>query len=61
MYPQIFVWTSLGSGLNKIIENNLKAPSFTELIFTQEIYMPIIGFIFLIFLGIIIKNIFYKN
>ena len=60
MFPQIFVWVSLGSGLNKIIENNLEPPSFTELIFSQEIYMPIFGFIFLVVLSITIKNIFYK-
>ena len=61
LYPQIFVWASLGAGLDKIIENNLEAPSLKELIFSQEIYMPILGFIFLMLLGILLKNIFYKN
>ena len=61
MYPQIFVWTSLGSGLENIIKNNLEAPSITQLLFSQEVYIPLFGFIFLIILGIIIKNIFYKN
>tara|TARA_B100001250_G_C19548432_1_gene677901 strand:+ start:52 stop:768 length:717 start_codon:yes stop_codon:yes gene_type:complete len=60
MYPQVFIWASLGSGLNKIIENNLKPPTFTELLFSPDIYIPIIGFIILLVIGIIIKNIFYR-
>jgi len=61
MYPQVFIWVSLGSGLNKIIKNNLEPPTLIELLFSQEIYIPIIGFIILFVIGIIIKNIFYKN
>ena len=61
MYPQFFIWVALGSGLGKIIENNLEAPSFAELLFLPDIYIPIIGFIFLLVIGIIFKNIFYKK
>ena len=61
MYPQFFIWVALGSGLDKIIENNLEAPSFAELLFSPDIYIPIIGFIFLLVIGIILKNIFYKE
>ena len=60
MYPQVFVAASLGSGLGKIIENNLQAPSIFELIFSSDIYIPILSFIFLLILGIIIKNLYYK-
>ncbi len=60
MYPQIFIWSSLGSGLGTIIENNLKAPSLIDLAFSTEIYMPIIGFIILLIFGLILKNKFYK-
>ena len=60
MYPQLFIWVALGSGLHKITENNLEAPSFAELLFSPDIYIPIIGFIFLLVIGIIFKNIFYK-
>tara|TARA_A100000164_G_scaffold255333_1_gene227503 strand:+ start:223 stop:939 length:717 start_codon:yes stop_codon:yes gene_type:complete len=59
-YPQTFVWASLGSGLANIIENNLNAPSFTELIVSPEIYIPVIGFVIILISGIIFKNIFYK-
>ena len=61
MYPQFFIWVTLGSGLDKIIKNNLEAPSFAELLFSPDIYIPIIGFIFLLVIGIIFKNIFYKE
>ena len=61
MYPQIFVWTALGEGLNKIIEKNFEAPSIYEILFSSEIYTPIIGFMILLVIGIIIKNIFYKQ
>ena len=61
MYPQIFLWTALGEGLNTIIEKNVEAPSIFEILFSSEIYVPIIGFLILLVIGIIIKNIFYKN
>ena len=61
MFPQIFVATSLGAGLGNIIENNLELPSFTDLIFSPDIFLPILGFIFLIVIGIIIKNFFYEK
>tara|TARA_B100002052_G_C15458344_1_gene408799 strand:- start:49 stop:552 length:504 start_codon:yes stop_codon:yes gene_type:complete len=61
MYPQVFVWTALGEGLNQIIEKNIEAPSFSELLFSSDIYLPIIGFVILLLIGIIVKNMFYKN
>jgi len=59
--PQVFVISSLGSGLEKIIDKNLKPPSIISLIFKPEIYFPIMGFIFLLIIGIILKKLFYKN
>ena len=61
MTPQIFVGATLGAGINEIIQKNIEVPSLIDLLFSQEIYVPIIAFIILIFIGIIIKNIFYKN
>ena len=48
MIPGLFIITSLGSGLEKIISENLKPPSFFELITYNEISIPII--VFLLFL-----------
>ena len=61
MTPQIFVGASLGSGINEIIKKNIEAPSLIDLLFSTEIYIPIIAFIILLLIGIIIKKSFYKN
>jgi len=61
MSPQIFVGVSLGAGLNEIIQKNIEAPSLINLLFSPEIYIPIIAFIILLIAGIFIKNIYYKN
>ena len=58
--PQAFIITSLGSGIEKIIKNNDSVPSVFELLTSSEIYLPILGFIFLIILTFIIKKIIYK-
>ena len=61
MFPQVFVVVSLGAGLNEIIQKNVKVPSLIEILFSTEIYIPIIAFIILLIVGIIIKNFFYRN
>ena len=58
--PQVFIITSLGGGIEKIIKNNDSVPSVFELLTSSEIYLPILGFIFLIILTFIIKKIIYK-
>jgi len=59
--PQGFIITSLGSGISEIIKNNDSTPSILDLLLSHEIYLPILGFIFLVFLTIILKKVFYKN
>ena len=61
MSPQIFVGVSLGAGLNEIIKKNIEAPSLMELLFSPDIYIPIVALIILLIIGIIIKNFFYRN
>ena len=56
MIPAIFVFASLGSGIEKIINQNIEPPSFFDLISSSEIYIPIIGFLFLIILSFFIKK-----
>jgi len=56
MAPQLFVGTSLGSGIEKVIQDNVEAPTFFELIFSPDIYIPIIGFLILVFLGILLRK-----
>ena len=60
MAPQLFVGVSLGSGLNKVIESNQEPPSLFEIVFTPDIYLPVIGIAILVLLGFFIKKRFYK-
>ena len=59
--PQLFLVVSVGSGLEKIIEQNLEAPSMMDLILAPEIYIPMLAFGLMIFISIIARKIFYKN
>ena len=60
MAPQLFVGVSLGSGLSKILEDNQEPPTFLELIFTPDIYLPISGIIILVIIAIYVRNFFFK-
>ena len=59
--PQIFLVVSIGSGLEKIISENLDPPKISDLIFYPDIYLPIGLFIILIIITIIFRKKFYKN
>ena len=59
--PQIFLAVSIGSGVEKFIDDNSQAPGFLELILSSEIYIPLIGFFILVLLSIIGRKIFYKK
>ena len=59
--PMSFVFASLGSGISEIIKINNTVPSMLDLLFSHEIYLPILGFIFLVFLTVFLKKIFYEN
>ena len=59
--PSIFILVSLGSGVEKIIQQNETAPSIVELLLSSEIYVPILFFIFLILITLIVKKFFFKN
>ncbi len=59
--PQIFLAVSIGSGLDKIIEQNSKLPGITDIIFSPSIYIPIIAFFILVFITIILRKFFYRN
>ena len=59
--PQIFLAVSIGSGIEKLIDKNLEAPGFLELILSPEIYIPLIGFFILVTFSILGRKIFYKK
>ena len=59
--PQIFLAVSIGSGLEKLIDQNSEVPKITDVIFSQDIYIPILAFFALILITIFLRKIFYKN
>ena len=61
MIPQLFIVTSIASNLEKIIEQNLEAPSFFEVIINPSIYIPLIVFFVLVIITIFARKIFYNN
>ena len=61
MTPQLFVGASLGAGLSKLLEENSEVPSVLELIFSPDIYLPILGIIILVIIGFLLKKNFYTK
>ena len=59
--PQIFLAVSIGSGFEKIIDQNSEIPSITDIIFSSDIYVPILAFFGLILITIILRKLFFKN
>ena len=58
--PQIFLAVSIGSGLEKVIDENSEVPGIFDIIFTAEIYVPILAFLSLILISIFFRKRFYK-
>ena len=61
MVPQLFLVVSIGSGLEKIIYENLEAPNVIDLITMPEIYIPVVAFIALLIITIFVRGLFYKK
>ena len=58
--PTTFVTVALGSGIEKIIDQNAEL-SFLPVIQSPEIYLPIIGFFILLLSAFFIKKVFFKT
>ncbi len=59
--PQIFLIVSLGSGIEKIIDENTSLPSISSIILNPDIYLPLILFFALVLICIFLKRFFYKK
>ena len=59
--PQVFLFVSIGSGLEKIIDQNSEVPGVLDVIFSSDIYIPILAFFGLIIITVFLRKIFYKN
>ena len=59
--PQIFLAVSIGSGLEKVIDQNSEVPEIKDIIFSADIYIPILAFFSLVLVTIFLRRLFYKN
>ena len=59
--PQIFLAVSIGSGIEKVIDQNSEVPGIIDIIFSPGIYVPLLAFFLLIVISIIFRKKFYRN
>ena len=59
--PQIFLSVSIGSGIEKVIDQNSEVPGIMDIIFSPDIYVPLLAFFVLIVISIIFRKKFYRN
>ena len=58
--PSMFVTVALGSGIENVIDQNASLNIFTVL-FSPEIYIPIIGFFIILIIALLIKKYYFKQ
>ena len=61
LLPSLLLIVSIGSGLEEIIDQNIKAPTIIDLITSSSIYIPLIAFFSLLGITIFFRKIFYNN
>ena len=59
--PQIFLAVSIGDGLEKVIEENTEVPEIIDIIFSPDIYIPILAFFVLVLITILLRKLFYRK
>ena len=59
--PQVFLIVAIGSGLEKVIDQNAELPSVKSIIFLPEIYLPMLAFFTLVLITIFLRKLFYKK
>ena len=58
--PSMFVSVSLGSGIEQVIDKNVEL-SFSTVLYSPEIYIPLIAFSFILIIAFIIKKFYFKQ
>ena len=61
LVPGTFLITSIGSGLEKIIDQNSEVPNVIDIIFSSDIYIPLLAFFSLILISISFRKRFDKS
>ena len=59
--PSLFLFTSVGNGLEKIIDQNIEAPSIKGIITSPGIYIPLIVFFSLVIITVFLRKLFYNK
>ncbi len=60
LFPLVFIFNAIGSGLENIIQTTSN-PSLFSILQTREIYLPIIGFFLVIILSFILRYRYFKK
>ena len=60
MTPQLFIIVSIGSGLEKIIDEKNNPPSFLEILFSKDIYLPLLAFLSIFIISFFLKKKLYR-
>ena len=58
--PSMFVTVSLGSGIENVIDQNVTL-SIVTVLFSPEIYIPIIAFFIILIVAFLIKKLYFKT
>ena len=58
--PSMFVTVALGSGIENVIDQNASL-SITTVLFSPEIYIPIIAFFIILIIALLIKKYYFKQ
>jgi len=58
--PSMFVTVAIGSGIEKVIDKNVEL-SFSSVLFSPEIYLPLIGFFVILVIAFLIKKFYFKQ
>tara|TARA_A100001015_G_scaffold288044_1_gene358512 strand:- start:6355 stop:7089 length:735 start_codon:yes stop_codon:yes gene_type:complete len=59
-WPTMFITVALGAGIEKYIDKNENL-NFLKIISSPDIYLPVLGFVLMMFIGLIIKKFFFKT
>ncbi len=60
LFPMVFILCAIGSGIEKIIENNTDT-SFLTMVQNKEILYPLLGFFIIIIISFLLRKTYFKK
>ena len=60
LFPQVFVLVSLGSGFDKLIGENETVPEIKDILFSPNIYIPIVSITLILIIAFFMRKKFIK-